>query len=65
MSETVIPWAISCMAVVKFADDLFLCATGTLSGEVPGPFWPDENSHSTRTELQMSPQSGYEKENRQ
>ena len=30
----------------QFADDLLLCVADSLHGEVPGPIWPDEDSHS-------------------
>ena len=30
---------------LELADDLLGCVTGAFHGEVPGPVWPDEDSH--------------------
>jgi hypothetical protein len=29
----------------QLADDLLRCVPGAFHGEVPGPVWPDEDSH--------------------
>ena len=31
---------------LELADDLLRCVPGAFHGEVPGPVWPDEDSHS-------------------
>jgi hypothetical protein len=37
---------------LELADDLLGCVPGAFHGRVPGPVWPDEDSHSPRTEFQ-------------
>jgi len=34
---------------LELADDLLRCVPGAFHGEVPGPVWPDEDSHSAWT----------------
>jgi len=36
----------------ELADDLLGCVADSLHGEVPGPVWPDEDSHSPWTNFQ-------------
>jgi len=45
--------ALSKQLVSRFelADDLFGCVPGAFHGEVPGPVWPDEDSHSPWTDF--------------
>lgn len=35
---------------LELADDLLCCVPGPFHGEVPGPAWPDEDSHSPWTD---------------
>jgi hypothetical protein len=35
----------------ELADDLLGCVPGAFHGRVPGPVWPDEDSHSPRTDF--------------
>ena len=37
---------------LELADDLLECVTGAFHGGVPGPVWPDEDSHSPWTDFQ-------------
>ena len=37
---------------LELADDLFGCVADSFHDEVPGPVWPDEDSHSPWTDLQ-------------
>jgi len=37
---------------LELADDLLGCVAGSFHGEVPGPVWPDEDSHSAWTDSQ-------------
>jgi hypothetical protein len=41
----------------ELADDLFGCVPGAFHGRVPGPVWPDEDSHSPRADLPGSTSS--------
>jgi len=36
---------------LELADDLLRCVSGAFHGEVPGPVWPDEDSHSPWTDF--------------
>jgi len=36
----------------ELADDLLGCVAGSFHGGVPGPAWPDEDSHSPWTDFQ-------------
>jgi hypothetical protein len=36
---------------LELADDLLGCVTGAFHGGVPGPVWPDEDSHSPWTDF--------------
>jgi len=48
--------ALSKQLVSRFelADDLFGCVPGAFHGEVPGPVWPDDHSHSPWTDPRVS-----------
>jgi len=35
----------------ELADDLLGCVADSFHGEVPGPVWPDEDSHSPWTDF--------------
>jgi hypothetical protein len=37
------------LCCLELADDLLRCVPGAFHGGVPGPAWPDEDSHSTWT----------------
>ena len=42
---------------LELADDLLSCVADSFHGEVPGPVWPDEDSHSPWTDFQGPRQS--------
>jgi len=56
-SATVLPWEIAARRStasqkpfgLDLADDLLRCVPGALHGQVPGPVWPHEDSHSPWT----------------
>jgi len=37
---------------LELADDLLRCVPGPYHGRIPGPVWPDEDSHSPWTAFQ-------------
>ena len=47
---------------LKLADDLLGCVADSFHGEVPGPVWPDEDSHSPWTDFQ-GPRHGNRRHN--